>query len=183
MDTQLGLEHRRAPLAESLLSKVRALPGVAAAIGGVGGEAHLIGRNGKVINFDGAPHIGFSVDPTQPQFNTMILVRGGWPGKDEVAIDTSTASRKHIEVGNHIGVRGRAATTPMRVSGLFKFSSAGNIGGATLTALDLKTAQKLFQTEGKLHQIRVAAKPGVSRAELLSQIRAIPPPAAQARAA
>ena len=43
---------------------MKALPDVAAAIGGVQGDAHLIGKNGKVIVFGGAPNLGFSVDPT-----------------------------------------------------------------------------------------------------------------------
>ena len=41
---------------------------------------HLIGENGKAIVFGGAPNIGFSVDPTQPQFNSLTLVNGSWPG-------------------------------------------------------------------------------------------------------
>ena len=61
---------------ESLLPKVKALPEVAAAIGGVQGDAHLIGKNGKAITFGGAPNIGFSVDPTQPQFNSLTLYQG-----------------------------------------------------------------------------------------------------------
>jgi putative ABC transport system permease protein len=44
---------------ESLLAKVQDLSAVDAAVGGVGGEAQLIGRNGKVIQFGGAPNIGF----------------------------------------------------------------------------------------------------------------------------
>ena len=166
---------------ETLLGKVESLPGVAAAVGGVGGEAQLIGRNGKVIQFGGAPNIGFSIDPSQPRFNSVILKKGAWPGVDEVAIDTSTASRKHIEVGQSIGVQGQNAATPMRVSGLFEFSSAGNIGGATLAAFDLPTAQRVFNKVGMLDQIRAAAKPGTSEAELLSQIRSILPPQTQVR--
>ena len=56
---------------ESLLPTVKGLPGVAAALGGVADEAHLIGKNGKAIVFGGAPNLGFSVDPTQPQFNSL----------------------------------------------------------------------------------------------------------------
>ena len=33
----------------------------------------------------------------------------------------------------------------MRISGLFEFSSEGNIGGATLAAFNLPTAQALFK--------------------------------------
>ena len=45
---------------------MRKLPEVDQAVGGVGGDAHLIGKNGKVIVFGGAPNLGFSVDPTTP---------------------------------------------------------------------------------------------------------------------
>ena len=59
---------------------MRALPDVADAVGGVGGEAHLVGRNGKAIVFGGAPHLGFSVDPDRRRtFNTLTLVDGHWP--------------------------------------------------------------------------------------------------------
>ncbi|PWU25662.1 MAG: hypothetical protein C5B48_00205, partial [Candidatus Rokuibacteriota bacterium] len=102
---------------ESLLAKVRALPGVDAAIGGVGGNAQLIGSNNKVIQFGGAPNIGFSIDPSQPRFNSVILKQGNWPGTNQVAIDTSTASRKHIEVGQVIRVQGQGPARPMRVAG------------------------------------------------------------------
>ena len=64
---------------ETLLPQIRALPDVAAAIGGVEGDAHLIGKDGKAIAFGGAPNLGFSVDPTQPQFNSLSLVQGSWP--------------------------------------------------------------------------------------------------------
>lgn len=166
---------------ESLLAGVRALPGVEAAVGGVGGEAQLIGRNGKVIQFGGAPNIGFSIDPSQPRFNSVVLKRGTWPGAGEVAVDTSTASKKGIEVGETIRVQGAGPARAMRVSGLFEFSSEGNIGGATLAAFDLATAQRLFDKAGKLDQIRAAARPGTSKAELLSQIRSILPPGTQVR--
>ena len=49
---------------ESLLPRVRALPEVDDAVGGVGGIANLV-KDGKVIAFGGAPHLGFSVDPTR----------------------------------------------------------------------------------------------------------------------
>ena len=61
---------------ESLLARVRALPDVREAVGGVGGDAHLIGRNGKAIGFGGAPNLGFSVDPNYPEMESLILVDG-----------------------------------------------------------------------------------------------------------
>src|SRR4029077_8658934 len=43
------------PFDESLLAKVKALPDAAKVVGGVGGDAQLIGSDGKAITFGGAP--------------------------------------------------------------------------------------------------------------------------------
>jgi putative ABC transport system permease protein len=166
---------------QSLLPKVKALPGVEAAVGGVGGEAQLIGSNDKVIQFGGAPNIGFSVDPTQPKLNSIVLEQGAWPRDGQVAIDTSTAKKKHLAVGDSIGVQGEEPVRMMRIAGLFEFSSKGNLGGATLAAFNLPTAQQIFAKVGKLDQIRAAAKPGTSEQELVGQIQSILPPATQVR--
>jgi len=170
------------PFDESLLAKVKALPTVRAALGGVADTANLIGRNGKVISFGGAPHLGFSVDPTQARFNSLSLVDGAWPKANEVVIDRQTAGKKDIEVGDMIKVEAQGAAQPFRVSGLVKFGTSNiDIGGATLAGFDLPTAQRLFHKVGKLDQIRVARKSGVSEAELLSSIREILPPQTQVR--
>jgi putative ABC transport system permease protein len=170
------------PFDEQLLEKVRALPTVSAALGGVADTANLIGSNNKVISFGGAPHLGFSVDPTQAKFNSLSLVDGDWPGAAEVVIDRSTAHKKHIQVGDHIKVEAQGAAQPFTVSGLVKFGTSNlDIGGATLAGFDLPTAQKLFRKEGKLDQIRVSRKSGVSEAELLSSIRSILPPQTQVK--
>jgi putative ABC transport system permease protein len=170
------------PFDESLLQKVKELPDVQAAVGGVGGIANLIGENGKVISFGGAPHLGFSVDPSQPQFNSLTLVDGVWPENGEVVIDRSTARKKHIEVGNRIRIEAQGAATPFTVSGLVRFGSTGlDIGGATLAGFNLSTAQRLFRKEGKLDQIRVSKKPGVGEQQLLSEISSILPQQTQVR--
>jgi putative ABC transport system permease protein len=170
------------PFDDSLLQKVKELPDVQAAVGGVGGIANLIGENGKVISFGGAPHLGFSVDPSQPQFNSLTLVDGVWPGNGEVVIDRSTARKKHIEVGNRIRIEAQGAATPFTVSGLVRFGSTGlDIGGATLAGFNLSTAQRLFRKEGKLDQIRVSKKPGVGEQQLLSEISSILPQQTQVR--
>lgn len=166
---------------ERLLDQVKQVPGVAAAIGGVGGEAHIIGKNGKSITFGGAPNLGFSVDPSQPRFNSLALQKGAWPGSGEVVIDTSTASKKHIAVGSTVRIQARGGAEPFRVSGLVKFGAAASLGGATLSGFDLKTAQHLFGKVGKLDQIRVAGKQGVAPEVLISRIRAILPAHTQVR--
>ncbi len=166
---------------QSLLAKVKRLPDVRAALGGVADEAHLIGKNGKAIVFGGAPNLGFSVDPSQPQFNSLTLADGDWPGPGEVVVDKSTAHKKDLKVGDTIGVQARGPVERLRISGLVRFGAVSSIGGATLAGFDLRTAQKLFDKEGKLDQIRISAKSGVSPQHLIAQVSKILPPGTQVR--
>ena len=145
------------------------------------GDAHLIGENGKAIVFGGAPNLGFSVDPTQPQFNSLTLVKGAWPGHDELVVDESTAGKKDLQVGQTIGVQSRGPVETFRISGIARYGAVSSIGGATLAGFDLPTAQSLFDKVGQLDQIRIAAKSGVAPAELVAQVREILPKDAQVK--
>jgi len=169
------------PFSQALLGQIRALPDVADAVGGVGGEAHLIGKNGKVIVFGGAPNLGFSIDPTRPEFNSLSLVDGKWPGPGEIVIDKSTAGKKDLKVGDIVGVQASEKTELYRISGLVKFGGASSLGGATLSGFNLVTAQRLFDKVGKLDQIRAKGKSGVTSAQLASEISRILPPGTQVR--
>jgi putative ABC transport system permease protein len=168
---------------QDLLQKVRDLPEVGAAGGGVFGEAQLIGRDGKAIVFGSSPNLGFSVDPALPQFNTLALVKGDWPVAGEVVIDTQTAQKKGFATGDTIGVQARGAAERMRISGLVEFGAVSSIGGATLAGFDLGTAQQLFDKTGKLDQILIAAKAQVDRQQLVAAVQKILPPATQVRSA
>jgi len=167
----------------SLLPRVRALPGVAHAVGGVSDEAQLVGRNGKVITFGFAPSLAFSVDPKHDQgLNPLVLASGSWPtGPHEIDIDAHTASAKHFAVGDTIGAVARGPVRDFRIAGIVKLGNVESLGGATMAVFDLPTAQKLFGKVGKLDSISVAAKPGVTPAKLVSQIRPLLPPTAQVR--
>ncbi len=170
------------PFDESLLKTVEGLDSVSSAIGGVASQStQLIGDDGKAIVFGGAPNLGFSVDPSKPEFNTLQLESGSWPGDDEVVIDVSTASKKGLEVGDEIGVQSEGPIERVRISGLVRFGGADSIGGATLAGFDLPTAQRLFDKEGKLDQIRVAAAQGVTPEQLVADIEPILPAGTQVK--
>jgi putative ABC transport system permease protein len=168
------------PFDQSLLPVIRGLPDVADAVGGVGGNAHLV-LNGKVVHFGGAPNLGFSVDPTRPELNTLTLVDGKWPGRNQVVIDQATAHKKDLQVGQQIGVQANGPTIQMTISGLVHFGGAASLGGATLSGFNLPTAQRLFERVGKLDQIRAKAKPGVTPGHLAAQIRNVLPRGTQVR--
>src|SRR5262249_50929679 len=171
---------------ETLLPKVRQLPEVAQAEGSVSSDTtHLIDKNGKVIQFGlgGAPNLGFSIANPNSRFNPLSLVSGHWPGPGEVVIDKETASKKHLEAGQDIGVQVEVPGQTFKMSGIMQFSSGLSIGGATLAGFELKTAQALFNKRGQLDEIAVAAKVNVTPAQLARAIRPILPADAQVRTA
>ena len=93
------------------ISGLRAREGAATArcrngFGEVGGEAQLIGRDGKVISTGGGGSIASSVDPpNDARFNPLKLAEGRWPvGGGQIAIDKHTADTKHYALGDTIGV-------------------------------------------------------------------------------
>ncbi|HEV2591885.1 MAG TPA: FtsX-like permease family protein [Gaiellaceae bacterium] len=170
----------------SLLTKVRALPDVAQADGGVGdtnGVVKLVGRNGKVISHGFAGGLAFSVNPDGNQrFNPLVLVHGTWPrGAHEIGIDAATASRDHYAVGRMIGAIGRGSVHQYRIAAIVKLGGVSSIGGGTMAIFDLPTAQKLLDRVGKFDSIYVAAEQGTTPAKLVSEIRPILPAATQVR--
>jgi putative ABC transport system permease protein len=169
---------------ESLLGKVRNLPGIAAAEGGIGDTARLVGRNGKVISGNGAS-LAFSVHPHGTQrFNPLTLVSGTWPtGAHEVDIDAHTASKQHYSVGQSIGVIAHGPVKSYRIVGIVKIGGVSSLGGATMAIFDFPTAQQIFHKQGKLDSIDIAAKHGTNPAVLVREIKPLLPPTAEVRTA
>ncbi len=168
---------------EALLDKVRQVPGVGAAEANVDDEVQLIGEDGKAIVYGGAPNLGFSISEGDSVFNPLELVEGAWPGPGEVVIDKSTAGKEDFEVGEEIGVQGVGRVERVRISGIVTFGSVSTIGGATLAGFDLPTAQRLFDKEGKLDEIAVAAKAGTTDTELVRQLEEVLPAGTEVRLA
>ena len=165
---------------ESVLQDVRAVEGVQAAEGSVDSDtAQFIGDDGKAIVYGGAPNLGFSIANGDSQFNPLTLVQGSWPGPQEVVVDESTADKEDFAVGATVGVQAAGPVERLRISGIIRFGSAASLGGATLAGFDLPTAQRLFDKEGKLDEVAVAARAGVSEEELIAQIRPVLPENAQ----
>ncbi|MDX6423517.1 MAG: putative transport system permease protein [Gaiellaceae bacterium] len=169
-------------LDESLLERVRALPEVQRAEGGVDSEnTILIDQQGKAI-VGNAPSLGFSIADGESPFNPLRLVEGSWPGPNEIVIDEATAKKKGFEVGDTIAVQAEGPVQRYRISGVIRFGdSLSTIGDATLAGFDLPTAQRLYGKEGRLDEIAVSSASNVSEPELLAALEQVLPPTAQVR--
>ena len=167
----------------SVLTKVRQLPDVAAAAGGIEDQAKLLGRDGKVISTGGGGSIAASVDPQNDgRFNPLKLVSGRWPvGSGQIAIDKHTADTKQFAVGDTIGVAADQGTRRFEITGIATYAESSSIGSATIAIFDVPTAQKLFAKVGKFDGIQVAAKNGVTPEKLVSEIRPLLPATAKVK--
>ena len=165
----------------AVLTKVRQLPETGSAAGVITDEAHLVGRDGKIIASGGSPPIAYSVDAAGDQrFNPLTLTTGKWPvGNGQIAIDENTATTKHFAVGDSIGVSTVDGLRSFAITGVAKFASVSSIGGATIAIFDLPTAQQLFHKLGKLDEIQAAASKGVAPDRLASAIKPLLPPTAK----
>jgi putative ABC transport system permease protein len=161
----------------SLLDIVRTTPGVKDAEVSVSGFAIIVGPNGKGLNAsgNGPPPLAFAWNPS-PQLNPVHLVARKPPtAADDVVIDKKSADTTHYTVGSRVRIvtvssTGRSAI--YRVSGIGKFGSADSPAGATLTFFRPDVAERLLAAPGKVDAIQIAAKPGVSQATLVKNLKA-----------
>jgi putative ABC transport system permease protein len=162
-----------ATIPESLLTKVRALPEVATASGSVNPEeanvADIYGRDGKKAARES---VGSSIDPANARFSPLRLKSGDWPrGPTQVVIDAGTAAKQHYKVGDAVVISTLGRKHTYRVAGTVSFGSVDKLGFASITAWDVKTAQKLLHREGSFDSLAIAAKKSSSPAAVVRAVK------------
>jgi putative ABC transport system permease protein len=175
-----GSQSGAATVPASLLTKVRALPEVAAAGGTIApaasNKAEIFGRDGKPVGSGGAPEFGLGYDATLPQFSPLKLKTGRWPeGPRQVALDAGTASSENFKVGDTVAVSTLGAKRRYEVAGIATFGAVNSLGNATIAIWDLRTAQALLEKKGRFDGISIAAKAGTSTDELLRAVHPLVP--------
>ena len=172
---------------ESVLIKVKQLPGVETAAGQIfnlndsSDYGKLIGRDGKPLGSSGNPTFAFGLDPNLGKLNPLTLTAGRWAtGPHQVVIDSSSAKQGHFDVGDTIGAAVQGPTKKYTVTGIAKFGSVDSLGGATIAIFDTKTAQSLLGKSG-YDLIAVSARPGVSPETLVGEIKPLLPASAQVK--
>jgi putative ABC transport system permease protein len=165
----------------SLLDTVRQVDGVRAAEGGLSGYAQLVDTNEKAITTGGAPTLGVTWSNDRA-LNPLRLREGKPPTTTgEIVIDAGTAQKHDLKVGDRVTVLLQGPSLQATIVGLAGFGSANNLGGATLVAFDLRTAQQAFNAPGEFDSIEATAQPGVTPTELKSRIQSVLPSGYQAK--
>jgi putative ABC transport system permease protein len=175
-----GSQSGAATVPEALLTKVRALPEVAAAGGTISptesNEAEIFGRDGKAMGSGGAPRFGLGIDASLPQFSPLKLKAGRWPeGPRQVALDAGTAASENFRVGDTVTVSALGAKRRYEVTGIASFGGVDSLGGATMAIWDLPTAQTVLHKQGRFDGISIAAKESTSPAALIRAVQPLVP--------
>jgi putative ABC transport system permease protein len=171
-DTDQGPVAQEIP--ESLVNRVKDVPGVQTAAGNVEDFASIFKANGDQVKTGGAPPLLFSRPPEQ--FDPLEYVEGDPPANpQEVAINKGTADDEGLKIGDRVSLVGRTGRKDFRISGLATFGDVESLGGATVSVVTLPVAQDLADQRGKVDSIQVAAASGVTPDELVTRIeRAMP---------
>jgi putative ABC transport system permease protein len=175
--------NERPTVPASLLEQVQSVPNVARAYGMVDTEyARMIDNEGNPVGPAGPPALGFGRDAsTVDSGDPFKIIDGRWAkGPGEVAIDVLSAKKAHVSVGDTIRVEGAGPLERFRIVGLLQWGSSDSLGGATMVVFDLPTAQRLFGLTGRLTEIDVEAKDGISPTQIVSEIKPLLPQNARA---
>jgi putative ABC transport system permease protein len=173
--SQRTLDDDRGVLSDSLVPKIRAVDGVAAADGEVSGYGSLLGRDGSPIGGNGPPRLAGSWVP-DPHLNPYRLVEGRAPrADDEVVVNRGAAMAGDLKLGDRTTVL-TPQPVPVKIVGIATFGDADGFGQATFTGFTLPTAQReIIRRPRAVSTIVVRAKPGVSDDALRDRIRIVLP--------
>ena len=160
-------------LPQSLLASVQAVPGVAAADGGVSAFTAVF-VDGKQIKSNGAPTFIESIG--DPRFSTGTWIAGRAPRKTgEVAVPSLFAKKHGLSVGDQMAIVAEKGMRQVHISGIYHWPAEGSLGGTIMVDATRADVQRWFGLEGKLSSIQVAAAPGVTPEQLRDHIRAALP--------
>ncbi|MEW9533030.1 ABC transporter permease [Microbispora sp. NPDC049125] len=132
-----------ANLPDSVLTKVKAVPGVAGAEGVVRGDAPVIGRDGKVVG--DIPTAGISMPAAR-----LHLTAGAAPAADDQAVlDENTAKAQGFAPGATITVLDKKnAKHEFRLVGLFDVGVDSDLAARGAVVLTPGTAQRMTGEKG-----------------------------------
>jgi putative ABC transport system permease protein len=168
------------PIPRSVLTTLRRqVPGADYVHGAAEGYAAIVGKDGKVVGGQAMAQVGgdWPADAGTDPDAALRIVSGSPPrAADEVVIDTQSAERGKLEVGDRVMILTQGPTRTMRVSGILTFGPSSTLGSlVTFAAFTPEVAQQLLVRPGHYSTILVGARDGVSQEQLRDQVDAALP--------
>ena len=156
----------------SVETRVRGVDGVAAADGSFREVSVTVAddRGERVGPINGAPTLAFSA--VEKRFDPFEY-EGRPPRSDsEIALSETAAKDAGLKIGDRIRIQGTQKIRPYELVGTTTFGGAGSTGGAAFVVLTLPEVQTLAGEPGKITDLDVQARPGVTQAELKRRVGA-----------
>ncbi|MFD9356293.1 ABC transporter permease [Streptomyces sp. NPDC060031] len=159
-------------ISQQTLDKVRAVKGVDAVSGRVGGFAGVGDENGKLIG-QGWSNKGSNFVPVKdgkdPRYT---FTEGTGPAQDgQIALDKETASKGGYAVGDQVRVATNGPVKEYALAGVFTTEDGSVNAGGSLVLFDTAVAQQLYLKPGFYQELSVSAQAGTTADQLLSEIK------------
>lgn len=167
-------------LPAALVDKIKAVDGVEEVSGQVSGSAQLVDKLGKVVGTGGAPTLGFNWAESRRLFTGKISAGTAPQTGDEIAINRALAEKTGYQVGDVAPVLTDAPLKSYTIAGIVEYDGKGSFAGETSIFFDTPTAQRILNSPGGYSEISVAAKDGVSQADLRDRVAKVLPPGVKA---
>ena len=176
VDTGTG-SSQRARIPEKMVAEVARVPGVADARGTISGFAQIVGSDGRAIGNPGQGSPTFATNYSSRALTPWDLTSGSQPpGPGELVIDKGSADKGHLHIGDTVTVITQTGPHKFPLVGIARFGSVDSPGGASVSVLDLATAQQiLVGGKHEIDAVMVEADPGVDEKVVTARIQAILP--------
>ncbi|WP_327306376.1 FtsX-like permease family protein [Streptomyces sp. NBC_01298] len=159
-------------LPASVVAQVEKAEGVKSVEGGVSSMAVTVvnSKNENLGSTTGAPT--FAGNWTENELKSMKIIEGQAPrGPTDVMIDSDTAKKHHLKLGDDIRTIAVTGDIRSKITGIAAFTVTNP--GATIVYFDTATAQqKLLGAPDAFTHLNVTAKDGVSDAQLKTHVAA-----------
>ncbi|MFJ5680969.1 ABC transporter permease [Streptomyces sp. NPDC093097] len=164
-------------LDDSLLRRLRTLPGVSAARGTVEGRSFLVGSDGNLVgDLYQAAGVNYVPDRTGQDPRYPLTAGRGPRTTGEIAVDRQAAERAGYQVGDRVRIVVGGTAQSARLVGVFTAQDSRTAAGGTLTAFDTRTAQRQFATApGSYSAIALTAADGTPQSQLAAQAQKLLP--------
>lgn len=165
---------RRAPkrLPRSMITELQSVPGVAAVDGLVQSYTQIVDKDGLAIGGSNSPTFGAAWQ-NDAELNPFTISQGRAPAAvGEIAVDANTAKLGDITLGSQVEVLTISKPITGTVVGITRFGKADSPAGFAYTHFTAEQADTLFQTNGQVDQILVAATPGTTQEQLKANVQA-----------
>jgi putative ABC transport system permease protein len=163
-------------LPAQLANQLRALDGVADAVGQVDGSATLVTADGTLVKNGGASAEGINWTGDRATSVERIADGRAPSATDEIAVDRGTANRARLHLGDQLSVLTTQSQTnsdeTFTLVGTFRTAGEDSPSGAMVTAFWTADAQRLMAKPDTFTAIYLAAKPGVPATRLVATVKA-----------